>query len=81
MFKIAWRIAGFSCGNRGFGMSGIPEIGNAAPINTPCAIGAMRSFVVDRPLPSLSHPAMAYCQEGEWTTWRAYKTTYVAFLP
>ena len=89
MLRIAWRTAGSrrtvvggtNCGGaRGFGISGRPESGNAAP-SRPCENSAMRRFVVVRPVPGISHPVTAYCltmreRMAEWE-----RSTYEAFLP
>ena len=71
ILKITWRTAGSrrtAVGSttgtggttRAFGISGMPETGNAAP-SKPCENGAMRRFVVARPVPGISHAVTAYC--------------------
>src|SRR5260221_10083483 len=79
---IAWCTAGSSGANRGFGISGIPVVGNTAPSRGPSTYCAMRRFIVDRPIPWISHPETAYCQEGKRSNWGggALPTTYMAFL-
>ena len=93
MLKITWRTAGSrrtAVGSttgtggttRAFGISGMPEIGNAAP-SRPCANGAMRRFVVCRPVPGISHPVIAYCvskREREWKIKRR-RGTYEVPIP
>jgi hypothetical protein len=85
VFTSACRVTGSSCGNRGFGISGIPDIGNAAP-SKPCANDAIRRFIVGRPVPWISHPAMAYCPKKKEACQRIAfggrtRATYVAFIP
>ncbi len=77
--KIVLRIAGSNCGNRGFGISGIPVVGNTAPRRF-CESGAMRRFIVDLAFPGIFQPATAYCQESKRTACLAKHHRPTVFL-